>query len=125
MQGLNIRFEIIRVGYSADDEVGGAVTTGTVVHSNLRGRIEAALMDDQLLMANPGLETDKIFTVTMQPVVEIRERDYFRITSPANHRYFGLDFRVKKVNYSNFVPDDPRDYMILKLSRSERSHDVQ
>lgn len=126
MQGLNIRFEIIRFSYENDDEVGGAVVTGSVICCDLRGRIQASIIDDQLLMANPGLETDKIYTVTMQPgSQDIRERDYFRLTYPTNHVHYNEDMRIIKVIPSNFVPSDPRDYMILKLSRSERSHAVQ
>ena len=126
MQGFNLRLEVIRIGYADDDEVGGAVTTGTVVYENIRGRLEAEILKDELLMLNPGLETDRVFRLTMQPGrLDIRERDFMRITSPVNHIYFNEDLRVLKVNYSNFIPADPRDYMILTLSRSERAHTIQ
>lgn len=126
MQGLNILFNVTRINYSSDDIVGGAVTTGTVLHSGLRGRIEGNLVQQDILSLNPGLETEKIFRVTMQPGnLDIQERDYFVITSPTDHPYYNEDFRIIKVTYSNFVPSDYRDYMILTLSKSEQAHAIQ
>lgn len=130
MLGFNVKFKIVRINYAADDEIGGAITTGTTVLENLDGRIEATLArgwgDMVLLANNPGLQTERLFTVTMQPGnQDIRERDYFVITEPVDHQYYNDDMRIIKVNYSNFIPSDPRDYMILTVARSVVSHTVQ
>jgi hypothetical protein len=127
MQGKNIRFTITRYTSDPDDVVGGAVLTGTSVYTNMQGRIQGSLIDAELLALNPGLETDDVFRVTVHPAKNktILPRDGFTITSPTNHPYVNLPFRVLKRIYSNFVPSDPRFYMILTVSRSVESHQRQ
>ena len=124
MLGLNLLFDIVRINYQNDDEVGGAVTTGTVVHTGVRGRLQGTPPEQVLLMQ--GLEVNRTLRFTLQPGnLDIRERDYARITYPTNHNYYNQDLRVVGVTFSNFSPNDPRDYMIVDVSRSLRSHTIQ
>lgn len=120
--GLNLRFAIERINYSDDDVVGGAVTTGTVVYNNIPGRLQGT-QPDQILLSQ-GLETDRMFTVVLQPgTLDVRERDYVRVVFPANHPYYNVNLRVLGVTYSNLT--DPRQYLMLSVSRSVRAHRIQ
>lgn len=120
--GLNLKFEIVRINYSDDDVVGGAVTTGTVVYTNVFGRLQGT-QPDQILLSQ-GLETDRMFTIMLQRGdLDVRERDYIRVTHPYGHPYYQVDLRVLGVTYSNFV--DPRKYLMLSVSRSVRAHSIQ
>lgn len=124
MLGNNVRFSITGNNNSTDDEVGGAVLTGTVVHENVPGRLEGVLPEQVFLMQ--GLETARQFTMTVgEDNLNVQERDYVTITDPVDHRYYNVNLRVLGVLESNFNPSDPRAYMILNLQRDVKSHAIQ
>ena len=122
--GLNLKSSIWRIDYEEDNSVGGAVTTGTVVYENVFTRLQAN-MEEQLLLQQ-GLETQRTFRVVVVPgTMDIRERDELEVTQPADHVYYGGRFRIIGVTYSNLTPRDPRNYLMLTLDRSVRTHDRQ
>ena len=122
--GLNLKSSIWRIDYEADNSVGGAVTTGTVVYENVFTRLQAN-MEEQLLLQQ-GLETQRTFRVVVVPgTMDIRERDELEVTQPTDHIYYNKRFRIIGVTYSNFTPRDPRNYLMLTLDRSVRTHDRQ
>jgi len=123
MQGLNIRFSIFRPINSPDDTYGGSVIVYTQIFSFLKGNLQANLLKEDIVAQNPGLRTDRIHRMTMRRgSLAIKENDVVRIDFPSWSPYLGKYFRVLKVSTSNFIPSDPRDYMILTLSVSEESH---
>lgn len=122
--GLNCKSSIWRIGYETDNTVGGAVTTGTVVYENVFTRLQSN-PEEQLLLQQ-GLETERTFKVVVVPgTMDIRERDELQITNPTDHIYYGMRFRIRGVTYSNFNPRDPRNYLMLTLTRDVRAHDRQ
>lgn len=124
LAGLNVRGNIWRIDTTTDDVVGGAVTTGTLVYTNVWLRFEA--QEPEQLLLQQGLETPKIFNVTCVPAtLDIRERDEVEISKPTDHLFYGYRFRVIGVRYSSHVPRDPRNYLMLTLRRSERAHTIQ
>jgi hypothetical protein len=119
--GANIRFDIFRVNYGSDDEVGGAVITGTLQYHDVQGRLKSEM--PQQLLLQQGLETPRMFTATIFPgTLDVRERDEVWVSEPHDHVYYHQYFRVVGVNYSDFTPRDPRNYLILSLTRSVRAH---
>jgi hypothetical protein len=120
--GANIRFDIWRTGWvGADDDVGGAVITGSFVYTGVQGRMQAD-MPSQLLLQQ-GLETTRTFTATLFPgTLDVRERDEVIVSDPFDHVYHDKWFRVVGVQYSDFNPRDPRNYLILSLVRSVFAH---
>lgn len=118
--GNNIQIRIWRINYSNDDSVGGAVVTGTVV-----GTYPARLQsnpEEQLIMQQ-GLETERTFKINLVPgYLDIRERDELEVSQPTDHPYYGKWFRVRGVSYSSLNKRDPRNYMMLTVSRSVRAH---
>jgi hypothetical protein len=120
--GLNVRFDVWRVNWADDDDdVGGAVITGTCVYQGVMARMEGE-KPNQLLLQQ-GLETVPTFTATIIPgTLDIRERDEVLLSEPFDHVYHNQYFRVTGVLYSDLNPRDPRNYLILYLQRSRRAH---
>lgn len=119
--GFNVWLNVWRYTYGNDDAVGGAMPTGTVVYSHIPARFQAN-PEEQLLLQQ-GLETQRTFKATLGPgTLNIQERDEVELTHPFDHHYFGVHFRVVGVSYSDHNPRDPRNYLMLTLMRSVKSH---
>ena len=122
--GVNCRVDVWRYAWADDDSTGGAVTTGTLYYQDIMARIQAN--PEQQLIMQQGLETVRTYTVTLIPgTLDIRERDEIEVVKPTDHHYYGDFFRVIGVRYTDLNPRDPRNYMILQTSRSERAHSKQ
>lgn len=122
--GLNGLVNVWRMTEDPDDAVGGAVITGTVVYERYPIRIQADA--EEQLYLEQGLETVRTFTGVIAPgTVLIKERDEIEVVEPYNHPYLNDKFRVITMRYSDFAPDDPRSYVILKMTRSVRAHGSQ
>jgi hypothetical protein len=121
LAGYNIVLEIERVNYANDDEIGGAITTGTVVHSSVYGRLQGE--PPEMLLLAQGLETDRMFVLEIANHWDIRERDYARVTFPTDHSYYNVNLRIMGIVYSSFT--GPRKYMLLTVTRDVRAHTIQ
>lgn len=124
MAGYNARCSIFRMNNDTDDSVGGAMITGSLVYEQIQTRLQGNKPVQALLQQ--GLETERTFTALVIPgTLDIRERDEYEITEPYDHIYHGVRFRVVGVLLSDHNPRDPRNYEILSLMRSVRSHSTQ
>lgn len=122
--GSNCRVNIWNISYDDDDEVGGAVVTGSLAYQNVHARFQSERED--MLIMQQGLETLRIFTFTVFPAsMNIRERDEIEVIQPLDHRYYGERFRIMNVRYSDFNVRDPRNYILLHATRSEQAHEQQ
>lgn len=119
--GLNVKVRIWAINYAVPDNiVGGAVTTGTA-YGDYLARLEA--IPEQQLLLQQGLETERMFRLILQPGnLPIKERWELEVIEPTDHVYYGDRFRVRGVTYSSLNVRDPRQYMMLTLSRSVQSH---
>lgn len=120
--GFNIRVNIWRIStVTGDDVVGGAITTGTVVYSGVMARLEQEPASQLLLQQ--GLETLHTYRMNIIPgTLTVYERDEIELVKPEDHHYYGQIFRVMGVMYSSHNPRDPRNYIMLTLTRSDRMH---
>lgn len=119
--GLNVRLDIWRVTTGDDDDVGGAMVTGTPVYQGVMARFQAD--PPNLLLLQQGLETVPTFTATVIPgTLDIQERDEVVLSAPSDHIYYNQYFRVVGVQYSSFNPRDSRNYVILHLQKSRTAH---
>lgn len=120
--GLNLLLNIHRYSYQADDEVGGAVITGTVQYYNVMGRISPDRPTTAFL--EQGLETLKTYTGIVIPgTLDIRNRDEVEVVAPFDHWDYGKFFRVMgDPEHASPNPRDPRNFMQLRLARSDRAH---
>lgn len=95
-----MKVDVIAITYSDDDDTGGAIVTGSVVHSSLPSILTARRSSQRMLEA--GLETDTVYDFTcaanfQRERVIINERDEVQVTWPLNHALFNLKFRVTGV----------------------------
>lgn len=122
--GQNCKFDIWRMTMLDDDSVGGAQVSGSVVYQNIPARFQQ--MPEQQLLLHQGLETERFFTANIVPgTLEVYERDEVEVVAPSDHQYYGDRFRVVGRRWADFPPRDPRNYMMLTLTRSVRAHDEQ
>ncbi len=120
--GLNLKVSIIQQNQAADDSVGGSVITGTVVHQDVRIRIEATRPSQIFL--EQGLEIDRVLNaVLVGKGLTINERDELQVTWPETHPYFNERFRVTGIQVSSERP--VYGHTEFTLSRIERSRTQQ
>lgn len=98
--GLHMKVDIIQINYAADDDIGGAVITGTTAYSSLPAVITPRRPSQASLEA--GLETDAIYDFTcgathLRSNVIINERGEILVTWPITHPLYNLRFRVTGV----------------------------
>lgn len=125
--GLNTYFDVYRMESEADDEVGGAQVTGTLIYSRIPGRIQE--QEPEQLVLQQGLETTKIFDVLLYDKyptdLNIIERDEVEVVAPYNHHYKDDRFRVIGARQSSLHPSDRRGNLRLTVTRSEKAHASQ
>jgi hypothetical protein len=122
--GLNVKCLIRKISEDADDDTGGAMPTGTVVHENVGARIQQ--QKEEQLLVQQGLEINKQFTALVEPVtLDVDERYELEVTSPTDYYLYGKPMRIVNVRQADFVPADSRNYIILTLTRSHKAHAIQ
>lgn len=119
--GMNITGRIWR--YTADrndDDIGGAVPTGTVLYDNIFSRIYTDRPTQVLL--EQGLQTSEIFNAyfTYPPfsvtgAYDVRQNDQYEVTWPPISPFYGLKFVIIGVQYPTFM--DARHHLRVKLRR--------
>jgi hypothetical protein len=122
--GLNIQARVHRMSVNADDDVGGALITGTVVYECLNTRLTPAR--PSFLLLAQGLETERLATATVRPgTLVIYERDEFEVVGPINHPSLGERWRVVSVDRPSLHPSDSRGFLNLTLNRIDRTRTQQ
>ncbi len=122
MHGLNIKVQFSKNTYSADDDVGGAVITGSVSHSNIPARLSASKPSQQSL--EQGLEVNRVFNVIVRgQLFDLTERDEMTVTWPHNSPYYDERFRITGIQHDTRLPGFGHTEMTL--SRIERSRNAR
>jgi hypothetical protein len=117
--GFNSTGRIWRFTNSINDEVGGAVPTGTVLYTPVFSRI--ASEKPTIALLEQGLETPEIFRAELSytPVpggsFDVRHNDQYEITSPPISPYYNLRFVIIGVQHVSF--NDARRYLRVTLRR--------
>jgi hypothetical protein len=121
ISGMNTRMNIWRINFANDDEVGGAVVTGTLQYQNVHCRIDS--VRPEMILVQQGLEIPRIFTAHVVPATLIvKERDEIEVVIPKNHAHYGERMVVRGVQTLGMRPSDPRSYLVLTLSKKEFAH---
>jgi hypothetical protein len=126
MLGLNMKARVWRMvnDPTADDDVGGAMITGTLVYGCINMRFTPRPTNFMLL--EQGLETRKLEKVMMQPQsLVLYERDELEITGPTNHSDYGHRFRIIELNRQGMHPSDPRMFIHATVERIDRTRQQQ
>lgn len=116
-QGLILQGTIWQMNQAADDLVGGAVITGTVISSvpmALYARRPSQMSLEQ------GLEVPALFDATVKCGVAIRERDEIEVTCPASSPHYGLRFRVMGVQPAKRRRPGEQHLTLSRIRRSRR-----
>jgi len=122
--GIDARANIWRMTNQDDDEVGGAVISGSLAHQDVYTRMNPEPRNQLLLQQ--GLETVRTFTAIIVPGnLDVRERDEYEITAPKDHIFYGQRFRITSVEFIFSNPRDPRSYLLVNMNRNIRAHNVQ
>lgn len=107
-----------RYTYVADDDVGGALPTGTILKENVFARIEQ-LKSTQVLLEQ-GLEIPEMFQgylyYTGDPL-DIQNNDQLEIYHPPISPFYNKRFRV--VGYRHSSHTDARRFVEVTLKRHE------
>jgi hypothetical protein len=119
--GLNKVARLIRFSYPADDSVGGAVPSGTVLYENLFVRIESA--EPTLALLEQGLQTPTIYNALLfAGNIDIEHNDQIEVVAPQNTWFYGKKFRVIGVQRSSNHSAQDRNQIRVTLRRFEESH---
>lgn len=119
--GDNLGVKIWHFIYIADDAVGGAVPSGTVLYQHAHARIAPVAPTTPLL--EQGVETNKLYRAIIDGRdIQIQEQDVVEITSPVIHFEYGKKYRALAVQRQSFAPNDRRQYLIVTMSRIEQAH---
>lgn len=120
MHGLNTQFSVTRMSQASDDQIGGAVFTGTVTNQCVRGHLH--VREPSQLAIEQGLETPNQADAFVLPAtISIQERDLLEVTGPLNHPNINQMFRVVGVADWAKHPQDRQRFTKLRLMRYERS----
>ena len=119
--GLNRVCELITFSYPADDSVGGAVPSGTVLYQNLSCRIEANMPTMALL--EQGLQVPTTYQVLVFPGnITAEHNDVIRFTAPINDWFYNKKFRIIGLTRSSSHPANDRNLIKFIVRRFEESH---
>lgn len=119
--GMNVALNVWRIDYQPDDEIGGAVVSGSVQFYNVSARFEYEPYTKVIM--EQGIEANQLITALVVPgTLDIRERDEVELVAPFDHTDLNKRFRVMGVERGSHSPRDPRNYLILHLTRSVRAH---
>jgi len=124
--GLNVKINVWRMSTGPDDDVGGAMVTGSLAYRDLAARLSPRRPSQAAL--EQGLEVDRIFDLIVAGygpahAITIYERDEVEVIWPLDHLDYTHRFRVQGVQY----PSRRAKYGPLQftLSRIERSRSQQ
>jgi hypothetical protein len=119
--GLNLLGRVWRINTPTDDDVGGAVVSGTVAYSNVACRFMPKSASSLLL--EQGLEVEGLYLVEARPPsMDIRENDEFEITFPSYHPEYGKRFGIIGMTRTSMHPADSRGFINLTLKRRRFAH---
>lgn len=123
--GMRLRVTVHSITQGADDDVGGAVHTGTVGIRSIPATVE--YLKPSLLLIEQGIETKRMARVMVQPgSLTIFERDELEIVGPPGHEDIGKFFRVEAVGRTGFSPNDSRGrHLLLTCERIELGRDTR
>jgi len=121
MAGLNQQGRLIRYHYpNNDDEVGGAVPSGTILKESVFCRIEQAKSTQVLL--EQGLELPEMFQAYLHYTgdpLDIQNNDQLEIYSPPISPFYNKRFRIISFRHSSHM--DGRRFVEVIMRRHEIS----
>jgi hypothetical protein len=129
--GMNLRGRIWRMQtVGRDDDIGGAVPSGTIVYDNISARLSP--LEPTMALLEQGLETEEVYNGVFQypylPLYtqfDVRHNDQFEVTWPPINIHVNKKFVFIGVQYQSY--DDQRKYVVGQLRRlvTANANDLQ
>lgn len=116
--GLNLKVNIWRFTF-ANDAVGGAMPSGTVLYTGAEARISP--LKPTLALLEQGLETPTLFTAVIAPTYlsagtfVLNQNYQVEVTSPPISEYYNKKFVI--IGVQPAAQNDPRKYWLVTLRR--------
>lgn len=120
-----MKITIHSIGQGPDDEVGGAVYTGTPTLLSIPATIQY-LAPNRLLLEQ-GIEVRRMAKMLVQPgSLTIVEQDEVEVVGPPGHEDIGKLFKVLSVDRTGFSPNDTRGrFLQLTCERIQEHRDTR
>lgn len=116
--GLLVKGRIWRISHS-DDDVGGAIPSGTIIYYPVFARISEQRATQALL--EQGLETPTIYNVVFQgPNMRLESNDIYEDFYYPASPYYGLKFVIIGVHLPSLI--DGRKYLSASMRRFDVAH---
>lgn len=117
--GLLHTGRILRFSYPADDNLGGAIPSGTVLYEPVFARIFTE--KPTLALLEQGLETPEMFQAILEPGnMDLRHNDQVEITGPNLSPHKNKKFVIVSIQYPSTL--DERKYQRVVMRRFEIAH---
>jgi hypothetical protein len=124
--GFNLTGRVWRfTSRNNDDDVGGAVPTGTILYSPVFSRIVSE--KPTLALLEQGLETPEIFRATLSYVAysptgtfDVQHNDQYEVTAPPVSPFINKRFVIIGVQHVSY--NDDRKYLRVTLRRLETAN---
>lgn len=123
--GFRMNITVWRMNQVADDDIGGAIFTGTAVYQNLPALVD--YREPNMLLLEQGIEVKRMAKVMIQPgTFDIKSRDELEIVGPVGHEDVGKRMRIRNISRTGFSPNDSRGrWLVLTCERYEYDRDEQ
>jgi hypothetical protein len=102
-----------------DDDIGGAMPSGTCIATGVSVRIEEN--STPLLLLAQGIEADKTYSLMMLwPISGVQFQDVMVVTYPPEHFLLNAELKVIDVSHDSLI-DRNRGHIEVSLRRVRRS----
>jgi len=121
--GMNVLFRVWRLTQQTDDDVGGAIFTGTSV-GDYFGRFNEEKPSKLLL--EQGIEVMRLGTALLRyhkaadpNALTIEERDQLEIIRPIQHPFYGKRFHILSIQHMPTHPNQRRNLIRISCRRAD------
>lgn len=112
-------------GGGGDDDIGGAVPSGTMLYDNVEIRIQSN-KPTQAIREQGILGIDTFVGMIRNYTLDVENNNELLITAPASSHYYNKRFRIMgDPQRTSTGATDSRNYLLVNLQRIERGRTIQ
>ena len=123
--GITLLCQVWDYNYPADDDIGGALPSGTMLYENVALRIQSN-RPTQAIREQGIVGVDTYLGMVRDYTLDIENNNEILITAPASSHYYNKRYRVIGDPQRQSVgATDSRGVLLLNLQRVERGRTIQ